>query len=161
EALRILTDKDTDLNREFGQGVLRYALTRAALELAVGRLEDAAADLDLLQARFAEVAGNPELRRSSGADLLAEALRWASYQKSVLEGNYDEAGQLLEQYATARGVGKDPPLTPEQAKLNLRPFVKPFGDVYWQVAELATVSPLDFLGRRMLLAGLVQPFRER
>ena len=50
EALRLLTDKDTDLAKEFGPRVLEVAMSMVALQLALGHLEDASRSLDCSRA---------------------------------------------------------------------------------------------------------------
>ena len=60
EALRLLTDPGTDLAKEFGRDALQAILLRVALELATGRLEDAAADIEVLPVKLEEVAARPQ-----------------------------------------------------------------------------------------------------
>jgi hypothetical protein len=97
EALRLLTDRDTDLSKEFGRETLRYALIRVALRLATGRLEEAADDLEFLPGKFDEAEATspkdflPQIRQ------LRDPLGMQIYFKLVFEGNYSEAGSLLEQ----------------------------------------------------------------
>jgi hypothetical protein len=88
EALRLLTDKDTDPARDFPQNLLQVALSRVALQLAVGRLEDAATDLDAL-------AGSADVQRAL-AGHLQPPYRMLLYVKHLLEGNYAEAGDAIE-----------------------------------------------------------------
>jgi hypothetical protein len=97
EALRLLTDRDTDLSKEFGRETLRYALIRVALRLVSGRLEEAADDLEFLPGKFDEAEATapkdflPQIRQ------LRDPLGMQIYFKLVFEGNYSEAGVLLEQ----------------------------------------------------------------
>lgn len=93
EALRILNDKDTDLARDFGPDLLEVAnmaLQRAALELALGRLEDVGDRIDFAADRIERASARPEAR------ILAQALQGINYQKLLFEGNYAEAGKLME-----------------------------------------------------------------
>jgi hypothetical protein len=162
EALRLLTDKDTDLGKEFGTQALQMGLTRAALELAVGRLEDAAADLEFRAAEFDEMSTRPESRRELRVDELRPALQSVTYQKLVFEGNYAMAGALMESLAAGR-VGQDPPPTPEQARVKPGPLVAapavipllPLGSM------LVASSPLDYVPRRELVAQLLAPYLQR
>lgn len=93
EALRILNDKDTDLARDFGPDMLEVAnlaLQQAALELALGRLEDVGDRIDFASARIELASARPESR------ILAQALQGIIYEKLLFEGNYAEAGKLME-----------------------------------------------------------------
>jgi len=97
EAIRLLTDRDTDLSKEFGRDTLRFALIRVALRLATGRLEEAADDLEILPGNFDEAEATahkdfvPQIRQ------LRDPLGMQIYFKLVFEGNYSEAGVILEQ----------------------------------------------------------------
>jgi hypothetical protein len=97
EALRLVKDRETDLSRELGEAVLEVALIRVALELITGRLEEAASDLEVLPASFdeAEASNRPQLVQMVRA--LRNTLRMQTFLKLYLEGNYAEAGLLLEQ----------------------------------------------------------------
>jgi hypothetical protein len=97
EALRLLTDRDTDLQKEFGREALRYALVRVGLRLITGRLEDAADDLEILPANFDEAEATPPKEFGQYIRQLRDPLRMQIYLKLILEGNYSEAGTLLEQ----------------------------------------------------------------
>ena len=97
EALRLLTDRETDLQKEFGREALRYALVRVGLRLITGRLEDAADDLDILPANFDEAEATPPKEFGQYVRQLRDPLRMQIYLKLNLEGNYAEAGTLLEQ----------------------------------------------------------------
>ncbi len=78
-------------------------LSGVALELAVGRLEDAAADLDALAAN-----SEPGVRKALGTDeTLRIPLAQLTYQKLVFEGNYAEAGAAMESLH-GRLIGVDP-----------------------------------------------------
>jgi hypothetical protein len=136
EALRILTDKDTNLEHEFGQEAALTALQRISLEMAVGRLEDVAADLELMPA--------PEGTRP-GEDVLRYPYRMLVYQKLVFEGNYAEAGRLME--TLEGGVVRLDPNKPSRDKFNPQPYVK-LGERYMFCSDL---SPL--LARALAFTG--------
>ncbi|AWM41015.1 hypothetical protein GobsT_03920 [Gemmata obscuriglobus] len=80
EALRILNDKETDFEKEFGRDQLGAAQLLVALDLAVGRIEDAA----------------ETLKNLSGTTFGGPTLQWLKYQKAVLAGEYKQAGDLWE-----------------------------------------------------------------
>jgi hypothetical protein len=149
EALRILTDLGTDFQKEFGNDSMAIDLSRAALLLAVGRLEDASTTLGIAPNRFDEV---PSLRQSA---------RWLTYQKYVFEGDYAGAGAILEDFV-AGGIGMDPDPTPEQAKLKLEGLLKA-DKVLPVLPELLMFgsSPLDLVPKQELLAELLNPFYMR
>ena len=107
EALRLLTDPGTDLGKEFGRQAIDFALRRVAIELAVGRLEDAAADVAELPANLDAAESPTDKGFSQHLRDLRDLLRMMTYQKLVLEGNYSEAGSLYESFAN-RDLGKDP-----------------------------------------------------
>lgn len=96
EALRLLTDKDTDLDKEYGNDRFAAAGLWVALELATGRIEDASENLKILS--------GPErigaLEQSRAAPLV-QTLR---YQKALLAGEYKAAGDVWE--AMAQGIGQ-------------------------------------------------------
>jgi hypothetical protein len=97
EALRLLTDRDTDLPKEFGRDALKFALVRVALRLITGRLEEAADDLEVLPANFDEAEATAPKDFAPYVRQLRDPLRMQIYLKLVLEGNHAEAGTLLEQ----------------------------------------------------------------
>lgn len=106
EALRLLSDKDTDLDKEYGNDRFVAAGLWVALELATGRLEDAAENLKFLS--------GPERLGALTQSKAAPLVQTLKYQKAVLAGEYKAAGDLWE--AQAQGVGqfdKYPPPGPE------------------------------------------------
>lgn len=123
EALRLLTDPATDLGKEFGREALDFALRRVALELAVGRLEDAAADVADLPANLDAAESPTDKEFSQHLRGLRDLLRMMTYEKLVLEGNYSEAGSLYETFAN-RDLGKDPELSPQAFKVDPRKLAK-------------------------------------
>ncbi|MDY3562126.1 hypothetical protein R5W23_003572 [Gemmata sp. JC673] len=81
EALRLLNDKDTDFEKEYGRDQLGFAgQLLVALNLAVGRIEDAA----------------ETLKNLSGTSSNSTQLQGLKYQKAVLAGEYKHAGDLWE-----------------------------------------------------------------
>lgn len=155
EALRLLTDPELDLTKEFGRNVLEVALFRVALELAVGRLEDAARDLDELSSQINELSAVPESRRDPKVTLLLTVLNRLLYQKMLLEGNFREAGVLLEK-SMPPTVGVDLPLSPEAAALKPATFVQrpPALQAFLELAPLA-VPQLDGHGRLAVVGQLL------
>jgi hypothetical protein len=93
-------DPDVEFVREFPQHPLEAALTRVALQLALGRLEDGAADLDAL-------AAEPEVQRVLAEERFRPPSRMLAYTKHLLEGNYGGAGEVVEGL-DGRAVGLDP-----------------------------------------------------
>jgi hypothetical protein len=86
EALRILKEADP---KDFGANMPRVLLSRTALEMVVGQLEDAAGNLEALTTDEGIQRGFADERFRLYTHLL-------TYQKLVLEGNYAEAGSLIE-----------------------------------------------------------------
>lgn len=110
EALKLLTDKAADLDKEYGPNVIDAVVTRVGLELATGHLEDAADDLKYLSSP--EVAAALERNRAVG---VVQALK---YQKAVLAGEYKQAGELWE--GLNASVGQSAGLPPPGPLLPLR-----------------------------------------
>lgn len=103
EALKLLGGlNDPELAKEFGEAKFQFRMVRASLALALGRLEDAAADLE-------QVGSDPADEKARNTPGLAERFRWLVYQRFLLEGAYGEAGQLL-------AVLDGPATRPDQAK---------------------------------------------
>lgn|GEM_PF-1201071 len=88
EALRLLSDKDTDVEKEFGAGAPRAWLLRIALELALGRIENAD---DVLRA-----IGTSENSKAFEAARLTPMVQVLKYQKALQAGEYKTAGEILE-----------------------------------------------------------------
>jgi hypothetical protein len=138
EAIRVL--KGADLGKEFGANVPNVALQLIALELSIGRLEDAARDVadlkEALDERAVKGDQSPMLAEQQGV------LRHLELQKLILEGNYAVAGTTLDDLE-AGNVGIDRMLA-ELTKLGFDP--KPYGALqgYWpMVAMLGAMSPLE------------------
>ena len=91
KALKLLSDKDTDVVKEYKEQAPHAALLRVTLELAIGRLENASEFLTDLTA--AESAAAIE---KVGLAPRAQQLR---YQKALLAGDYKTAGELWEALA--------------------------------------------------------------
>ncbi len=169
EALRLLTDKDTDLNKEFERGALEVTLTRIALEMATGQLEDAATDIAFRTEEIDKLVVTPEMRQRVNLDALRALLRNLTYQKFMLEGNYAEAGAMLDsKRLAAGGIGEDPPLTPEQARLfpAPTPLAKAAGllqllPAISTVGSMVGPSPLDVYHGTFLRDLLINRFRQR
>jgi tetratricopeptide (TPR) repeat protein len=149
EALRLLNDPGTDLAREFGPTrALGVVLARVALELATGRLEDAAAHLDA-------TVGDPAVRQARANPTFTRHYLQLTYQRLFQEGDYGEAGKVVELFADE--FAQDPPAP---GQVDTRAFTQ-FGAVYPSAALLGAASPLDVLGKHALLEVLPQPFLVR
>ena len=147
EALRILGDKDANLGADFRERSLHAALSRVALELAVGRIEEASADLEALTV-------NPQTQQLLGAPQFIIPRRWLTYQKALLEGDYAGAGAVLQEFAG--NIGRDPTMTPEQAK------VKPHAySVLPLITAMSPHTPLERLTRETLFPQVMRPYDER
>jgi hypothetical protein len=132
EALRILTDKDTDLGKEFGPRALEVALSMTALQLALGRLEDAASGLDTLTS-------DPDVQKALSDENARPVVQMLRFHKLTMEGNYAEAGAIMESL-DGRMVGLDP------AKSLRQQFdPKPFVESKQSLVAWATFSPLASL----------------
>jgi hypothetical protein len=110
KALEILTDKDTNFEKEFARNIREIIMTRIALEMATGRLEDVAADLDSDAAgRIRTSETTPDDQSFQGQILLID------FRKMMFEGNYDGAAELYERLLAKemgkRVFGPDPPPT--------------------------------------------------
>ncbi|MBX9622830.1 MAG: hypothetical protein K2X82_03360, partial [Gemmataceae bacterium] len=84
-----------DLAREFGPAAPEMALRLVALELATGRVEDAAADAAGLRGEFDRTAGQDP--RPPQIDALRAFLRLLEYQVAWLSGNYLDAARTLDE----------------------------------------------------------------
>ncbi len=164
EALRILTDKATDLPKEYGPDVFEIVLIRIALEMATGRLEDAAADLKLAPSVLESSPMPPNIKKELYPRIQAiknAQLQGMTYQKLVFEGNYQGAGEILKSSASGQSE-QDPPLSPAEAAFKLsQPFVALGADQVLQSFHFIPVDPLTFIGRGVLLSNLSQPFLQR
>jgi hypothetical protein len=88
EALALLTEKDSVLEKEYKEQLLRAAMLRVGLEVALGRVEDADENL-----RALNTPSVIETFEQRGFGMPFQALR---YQKAVQTGEYKAAGELLE-----------------------------------------------------------------
>jgi hypothetical protein len=86
EALRILKEAEP---KDFGPNMPKILLSRIALDMAVGNLEEAAANLDALTT-------DEGMQRSFADDGFRFHTQWLTYQRLLLEGNYSEAGTIME-----------------------------------------------------------------
>lgn len=151
KALSLLKGKDVDLVKEFGPHGPVVALQMIALELCVGRLEDAAADIAALKEAFEERArkGDTDDRFRQQRDLL----RGLELHKLNLEGDYAAAGKLLED-VEGGSVGTERILA-EFQKLQFDPRAFSAVRGAWPaVPMLGAASPLEALA--LLGAGSVQ-----
>lgn len=151
KALGLVKGKGADLAKEFGPSTPEALLQMVALELCVGRLEEAARDVADLKELFDERAkkGETDERFEQHRFLL----RHLELQKLTLEGNYAAAGKLLEDLEGG-AVGADRALA-ELQKIKFDP--KAFGLVrgVWPLpAMLGAASPLEAL--TLFMAGSEQ-----
>lgn len=95
EAINVFHANRENLQEEFGPDAIPTALQVVALELAVGRLEDAIDDLVWVSVRIDGEANQPKSdpnRNRSNVALFSALM----YRKLVLEGDYEGAGKELE-----------------------------------------------------------------
>ncbi|MBA4064224.1 MAG: hypothetical protein C0501_11015 [Isosphaera sp.] len=150
EALRLLTDKDLDPDKDLGPEGPLLVLCRVAAELAVGRLEEAAADLDALTAD----AGAQRRLADPGLRVIVRQL---AYQKLLLEGNYADAGKALEEL-DGEALRADP-LKPVREKFDPKPFLEKQVLPDWAAlaprAGLLSPLPTDTVGGPLAWAARV------
>jgi hypothetical protein len=144
EALNLLTSND--LSKEFGpEEAMAMYFRVVAIQLAIGRLEDAAGALAELRDHVSEVVAKPGLNPSS-VQFLKTSLSQLEFQKFVLEGDYASAGQELEAQEGAQiGVQS---LLDSLAKDNVHPNnYKNYAAVAKSMEALGPAWPLlQFLG---------------
>lgn len=139
EAIKVLKSNEVDLAKEFGANAAEVALQLVALELCVGRLEDAARDIADLKDALAERAakGDADPRLAEHRSLL----RYMEMQKMLLEGDYAAAGAALEDLeGGSLGVSR---MLEELTKMGFDP--RPYGTLQGQwpvVPMLGATSPL-------------------
>lgn len=93
EGLNLLNN--ADLGKEYGEEEVTIIFHLAAMELAIGRLEEGSNHIASLHAFIDDLAAKPNTNK----ELIKTFQRWLSeleYQKLVLEGNYAAAGKELE-----------------------------------------------------------------
>jgi hypothetical protein len=164
EALRILTDKATDLPKEYGPEVFEIVLVQIALEMVTGRLEDAATDLEIAPKVLESSPMPPNIKKELYPRIQAiknGQLQGMTYQKLVFEGNYQGAGEILESGMSGQSE-QDPPPSPAEAAFKLSQPVASLGtDQVLQSFHFIPISPLVFIGRGVLLSDVMQPFSQR
>jgi hypothetical protein len=164
EALRLLTDKSTDLPKEYGSDIAEIVLVRIALEMLTGRLEDAAADLEFAPSVLESAPAPPNIGRDVFPQI--QALRRAQLQimnnqKLFFEGNYQAAGDMLQSNAPAQ-FGKDPPLLPKESDFKLPPAFVTLGfERVMQGYQFIPILPVAYVSRMALLGDLLQPYIQR
>jgi hypothetical protein len=156
KALEILTEKGLDLQKEYGQNVVEIVLIRIALEMVIGRLEDAAVDLEYAPKVLDSARPHQNVRQ-----ILQNNIKNMEYQKLVFEGNYQEAGELVGSMVGDQ-IGKDPPLSQKEAAFKQSSALVTLGlDRTFQTFQLMPTNPLVFLGRDVMLLDVLQPFSQR
>jgi hypothetical protein len=163
EALSLLTDKGTDLGKEFKQAIFEIVQFRIALELLTGRLEDAAEDLKEAPA-IAESAplpqGVPENAAPQIRQFRLSALNPPNYLKYFLEGDYRHAGDLTEGEMSQLGES-DPPLAPALKTLDPAPFKKVSPRIYDVVVPFAGSNPFASLFRTLGGGSIIEGYASR
>jgi hypothetical protein len=148
--------KTADLAKEYGEVSTEVALRLIALQLALGRLEDASEYLATLREEFNLLAEKPGGNSERMQDI-RKKLTELEYHKFVLEGNYGEAGKVLEQLY-GKGVGEYPAYVNltrpdmkgfDPAKLDARPY-QIFGIAWWQMGLFINTNPFGSLGQLVL-----------
>ena len=131
--------KEGELAREFGPDAPSAALQLVALEMGVGRLEDAAADIATLREEFDKMAADP--RPDPVLPLARGALRWLEFQKLLLSGEYARAGEELEALQ-GRGIGTEA-LVAEMDKQKVDPRAYKDFDMLWpRIGALGVAWPV-------------------
>jgi hypothetical protein len=136
--------------KEFGPGTIRALMEVVGLQMSLGKIEDAAADLAELKDAFDGLGQSFGLDEAA-RDALRRVLRTLDYQKLLLEGDYAGAGAEWEGLF-GRNLGVAEVLAAlDQLKLDPRPFFDM--KVSWQAAALlGTFSPFESLGAYRLYA---------
>jgi hypothetical protein len=156
KALEILTDKGTDLQKEYGQNLLDIVLIRIAFELVIGRLEDAATDLEFAPGLMEKMALHPNIRPAKQAQIQIMTI-----QKLIFEGNYKEAGELLGSMM-GEHVGQDPPMSQKESAFHHPPGLVTWGvERTFQSFQLIPSHPTCFLGRDAMILDVLQPLVQR
>ena len=141
EAIKLVKElSEADAQREFGKDLGRRYLQVIGLELAVGRVEDAAADLEGVRQTFEEQAAAPNPPPGAQADRLY--LRLVQGQLLVLTGNYEAAGRELETTEGSR-MSLAPPPPPDKSLLFGLPAVSAQPSLYTPVELLMYYQRLD------------------
>jgi hypothetical protein len=140
EAIRILLE--SDIEKEFDKGAPQARLELVALLLCVGRVADAARELEALRA-YEDL-----VRKMTGdQEELAQfrvLVRYLDYHKLVLEGNYAAAGAELEAL-DGRVVGQNP-LAGVPKELTPAPYLA-LGMAWPVLPMLGAESPLGVVAR--------------
>ncbi|HSQ54911.1 MAG TPA: hypothetical protein VLM40_04125, partial [Gemmata sp.] len=144
EALRLLRENADNLGKEFGARAAHVLLSQIALEMAVGRIEEAAADLDALEndGGLQKLLADPNFRQ------IVQMLR---FHKCVMEGNFAGAGKIIEglegEYST-RDAYRD-----ARKKFDPNPFVKAgmqsvaLWQFYSPLSSILAPTPGDLIAR--------------
>jgi hypothetical protein len=163
EALRILTDKATDLPKEYGARIFEIVLIRMSLEMLTGRLEEAAADMEEAPKVIDSTPLPPDAKPEAIAQYRAVShlqLDQMEYQKLNFEGNYQGAGDLLER--NSQQVGKDLPPDPAESAFKLSKAIVDLGfERVLNGFDYIPVASLAFLGREVMVADAMKPFVQR
>ncbi len=147
EALRLLSDKDTDLAKEFKEQRPTAALLWVSLALVQGRVEEASELLKEME--------SPEWLGTLDRTRLAHIVRLIRYQKALHAGEYKTAGEVLES-GEGRDIGVDA-LLAELAKNKVTTHELLFADLgHWPPA-----APGSALGPTLVFRFTLQARVER
>ncbi|HEY3788396.1 MAG TPA: hypothetical protein VGL71_06045, partial [Urbifossiella sp.] len=124
--------KEADLVREFGENAIEIKLHMIALELAVGRIEDAAIHIGQMK---------EELGANKKYEAAQRSLQELEFHELKLSGNYGEAGKVLESLEGPR-IGLDS-LLEALAKENIDPKnYKDFQTIWPPMSRLGVAWPM-------------------
>ena len=161
EALRLMRETP-DLEKDFETNLVEIVFVRIALELATGRLEDAASDLDDAQkiVDSGPIPTNVPRERVQQFRASREGqLQALKYQKYLSEGNYRAAGEIIENEMTPLGE-KDPPLSSFETAMNTTAFLK-LPLISQVISHFSGLNPLDTMARQGLVSSLTLAFTAR
>jgi len=96
EALKMLSERSGDLDKEYKQLTPVAVTQRLGLELLLGRIEDAAENLATVD--------TPDWAKAFAAIGFSDRFQLVKYQRAVLAGEYNTAGDIWQALA-GRGIG--------------------------------------------------------
>jgi hypothetical protein len=132
EAIKLLRDPQVELQKEFGQATPYVVLSQIALQLVLGRLEDAAADLDEIDTSdyWQKLMADEDVRR---------VVLMLKFHRYTMEGNFAGAGEIIESLE-----GQFSKLDPEKGvRQEFDP--KPFVESKQPLSDLVQFAPLSAL----------------
>jgi hypothetical protein len=117
DALQLFGEHQEELAKEALRDFLEVLSVRLTAELVIGRLEDIAGNIEALPTILDHVSSRPEVARNIPVIDYRAHYQLLTYQKLFLEGNYAEAGMVMERLegSTVGRVDKLPSPTEELA----------------------------------------------